>query len=464
MPSAGRVRLLRHRERGLEHRLTLGAPVRREGGPALPPEEAGREGEALDLQEGQRFVPRAVDAHHRAQLGQRDVPDLPATAIVVGRRGPPTRSMRTTSMPSVTGSACCTTPSPSGTSVVHPSGSVASSIGMATTRPRAASNVVMASRRSPSNQACVVASTPPMRVRHSPLAVSWRCRSVRDQPTSALTSTWRPSGEAATSAHVSGVGRSSQTTSSSRPRPAQAVAEDLAVVLITFRIARVEEGVLARQPGHARRPGVRDLVGVVLAGGDVDHPQDAALVTALRDAVRDEATAGRRVVPVDRRRGVGHQAGRIDEQARRAGRIVGRTDDEDELLLPATPLQCEHAAPRQAHFGRDRELQQGDQAVQPGSAVGQGIERQPRPLVLLLDPGGDLGRRRRPPANGKDRGPSGRGARPPRRPAGMAGPASAPHPDQRRGDTPVNAPCWGACRGWPWSDACAPSSSWSSST
>ncbi len=170
------------------------------------------------------------------------------------------------------------------------------------------------------------------------------------------------------------------------------MAEDPAVVLVALRIAGVEERVLPRQPRHAGRPGVRDLVRAVPAAGDVDHPQDAPLVTPLGDAVRDQRAARRRVVPVDRRRRVGHQTGGIDEQPSRRLGIVGRADDEDELLLPATPLEGEHPASGQAHSEGDRKLQQGDQPVQPGPTVGQGIERQARPLVLRLDPGGDLGR------------------------------------------------------------------------
>ena len=137
----GRVALLRHGE------LRSRAPTRRRSRSpwasravaALPAEEAGRAGEALELQEGQRRsvpVPSRPTTEHSSGSATSPIP-APSGAWRVMRAGGASRCV-TTSRPPATGSACWMTPSPSGTRVVHSSGRHdAASSGMATTRPRA---------------------------------------------------------------------------------------------------------------------------------------------------------------------------------------------------------------------------------------------------------------------------------------------------------------------------------------
>jgi hypothetical protein len=201
--------------------------------------------------------------------------------------------------------------------------------------------------------------------------------------------------------------------------------------------------------------GLGDLVAQVLAGLDVEDAQDAALVAGLGDAVGDEPSVQRRVVPVDGRRRVGGQRGRIDQEARRGRWLVDRPDHERQLLLAASPLQREHAITGQADASRDRQLEQADEAGQPRPAVGAGIERGPGAFVLGRDPRDDLGRVTvLEPSVGVRHHPAVQHVRrrlPPRR-------------RRRSQHGSVNAPCWDACRGWPWIGACAPFSSWSSST
>ena len=239
------------------------------------------------------------------------------------------------------------------------------------------------------------------------------------------------------------------------PRLAEAVTVDAPVVLIPHRVAGVEERRAVRRPRDAGGAGLGDLVAQVLPGLDVEDAEDAALVAGLGDAVGDEPAVERRVVPVDGRRRVGRQRGRIDQEARRGGRLVDRPDHERQLLLAAAALQREHTVTGQADARRDGQLEQADEAGQPRPAVGSGVERGPGAFVLGRDPRGDLGRVAvLEPSVGVRHLPAVQHVRrrlPPRR--------------RRRGQHgSVNAPCWDACRGWPWSAACAPSSSSSSWT
>ena len=360
----------------------------------MPAEEAGRTGEALELHERQRPVGAAVQAHHRAQLGQRDLAHRP-------RRRASWRVMRaaaecvaTTSRPPATGSACWMTPAPSATSVVHPSGGTSASRGIATTRP------AWRVERRDGHQAVArrTGRTSPRRrpatsVLHSPARSSRRCRSVRAQPTSTVTSVNRPSGDVATSAHASGVGSSPHTSSSSAHGSPQPVPVDAPVVLVAGRVAGVEEGGSTRQPGHAGGAGLGDLVAQVLAGVDVEDPQDAALVTTLRHAVGHEPAVQRRVVPVDGGRRVGRQRGRVDQEARRArpASSTGRTTSASCFWPPPRSSENTRSPARRTPV-ETGQPEQADEALEPRPAVGPGIERLAGAFVLGRDPRRDLGR------------------------------------------------------------------------
>ena len=76
---------------------------------------------------------------------------------------------------------------------------------------------------------------------------------------------------------------------------------DVPVVLVTRRGSGCTRSRGRRAATPPTRPGVRDLVGQVLAGVDVEHRQRAALVAALATCrTATSAAVGRRVVPVDR--------------------------------------------------------------------------------------------------------------------------------------------------------------------
>ena len=102
-------------------------------------------------------------------------------------------------------------------------------------------------------------------------------------------------------------------------------------------------------------------------------------------AVGDEAAIGRRVVPVDGRRGVGAQPGRIDED-RGGCPVDGGADDERLLWAAFGSFEGEHEVAGDAHAHRHGCAQQGDQALVPGRPVGQGIERRAGAFVLFGHP------------------------------------------------------------------------------
>ena len=190
---------------------------------------------------------------------------------------------------------------------------------MATTRPRAASSVVMASRRSPSNRACVVASTP--LDEGAPLA-GLAC------PGGAGRSVTSPT--RARDQHVSGrrARRRRRPTSRAsadrprRPRPPPTAGPGGGGRSCGCTDRPPDSGRRGRCPRPAARPRCAARVSGI---SSVWCWPVATSITrrTLRSSPPSEtpyatsAPLGRRVVPVDRRRRVGHQAGGIDEQARR---------------------------------------------------------------------------------------------------------------------------------------------------
>ncbi len=197
-------------------------------------------------------------------------------------------AVEATTNPEAVRTTASMTASPSGTSVNHPAGPGYSS-SAATTRPRGESRVVVPRRRSPSTSNEVRASTSAITTVVLPAWRSRRWTSVRLHPTDTCSRTKRPSGERSLrSVHASGTGRSSQTSRVVGERRAEVVLVDLPSVFVARRVAGVEEPGAVGPPRHRSRSGLGDLVGEVRGGGDVEDPEHAALIAALRDPVGNE--------------------------------------------------------------------------------------------------------------------------------------------------------------------------------
>ncbi len=230
------------------------------------------------------------------------------------------------------------------------------------------------------------------------------------------------------------------------------------VVLVARRVAGVGEPGAVGLPCHAAGPGVRDGFAEVAAVGGVEHPQHGVLAAAFARADGDQRSVGRGGEPVDGVRRVGGADGGIEQDDGWDVRVGRRAPGEQELLGAGWALEAEEALATHLHGQHDRPLHQRDEALVPPAPVGTGVERLTRVFVLGADPLPDL---------------VGVAVL---QPAVRVGDLDAvedvddvvaPRWRERRhrlGAELSLAPCWGACRGWPWTAAAGPSSSWSSST
>ena len=176
------------------------------------------------------------------------------------------------------------------------------------------------------------------------------------------------------------------------PRRAESMLVDATVVLVIDRITGVEKAGRVGKPADRRGPGVGDLVTQVQTGLHVEHLEHAAFVAALGDPVGHEAAVGRRVIPVDRRRSVGRQGGRVEENHGRNRSIDRRTHDEPVLIGAARSFEGEYSLAGDTTSHRHRRAQQRDEALVPPTPIGPGIERLASAFVLGGDPVLRLGR------------------------------------------------------------------------
>ena len=241
------------------------------------------------------------------------------------------------------------------------------------------------------------------------------------------------------------------------PRRAEHVVVHGAVVLVARRISGVREPGAVGLPRHAARPGVGDRLAAITAVGGVEHPQDGVLAAAFARADGDERAIRRGREPVDGVGPVGGADGGIEQHDGRRIGVDRRAPGQQELLDAGRSLEAEEALATDLHGHHDRPLHQLEEALVPPVPVGAGIERLAGAPVLGGHPLPHLG------------------GITVLQPAVRVGDLDAVEDvddvvapgrrERRHGQVWVSlAPCWGACRGWPWSGAAGPSSSWSSST
>ena len=131
---------------------------------------------------------------------------------------------------------------------------------------------------------------------------------------------------------------------------AEAMEEDVTVVLVVWRIAEVPEPGVVGQPGDRGGAGVRDRVRELLAGGDLDHRQRALFGATLAETDCDQRTIGRRLVPVDGDGSVGGAVGWVEQRpssVRRGRRPIARPARTDRRRPPVRGrTACRRAPPR----------------------------------------------------------------------------------------------------------------------
>ncbi len=194
----------------------------------------------------------------------------------------------------------------------------------------------------------------------------------------------------------------------------------------------------------------------------IERRQDALLGTAFAESARHQRTVGRRLEPVDRDGCIGGTLGRVEQRLRRrvgCRRPTARPARTDRRPRRARARTTARRAPTaRATVGSavsaERRSCQGPQ-------VGPGIERLRGSLVVGGNPSRYLVRSHRLRATDRDRRRRRRAARRHRRRDVLKVRAVSKLPEN---DWLSHVPCWDACRGWPWSGACAPFSSSSSST
>ena len=132
------------------------------------------------------------------------------------------------------------------------------------------------------------------------------------------------------------------------------------------------------------------------------------------------------------------------------------TSRQHELLGAGRALEAEQPVATDLRAMDDRAAASTRRGARATGPLGPGVERPTGVRVLRRHPFLHLGRVSRPPASGRGRAPPRRGGCRRRRRAWSAA--------ARSSLVVSRAPCWGACRGWPWIGASGPCSSWSSWT
>ena len=275
-------------------------------------------------------------------------------------------------------------------------------------------------------------------------------------PIATSASTHRPSRDARTSVHAWSFCAPVEHDLVVRRILADDVVVDPAAVLRTRRVARVPEPRAVRLPRHRWRRGCRRWPAAPArrsprrasaARCPRCHPRSAR----ARPATRPATDGTSRSPPPRRRRSsqdrAGHAARRSDPWPSGARAT--------NWSAPRRRSRTNSRSPRSRAIEHRRQRDERGQALVPPTTVGPGIERLSGVCVLGGDPLPDLGRVTgfQPTVGIGDRRRRGRRRRRPR--AAWAEAASSPV---------SHAPCWGACRGWPWSGASGPCASWSSST
>jgi hypothetical protein len=242
------------------------------------------------------------------------------------------------------------------------------------------------------------------------------------------------------------------------PAGAERVQVDGAVVLVAVGIAGVGEPGAVGLPRHAAGPGGGDRLAPVGAVAGIEDAEHGVLAAALAGADRDEGAVGRGGEPVDGVRRVMRAHGRVEQDDRRHGGVGGRPPGEQELLGARGAFDAEQVGATHLHATDDRQLHQRDEALVPRPTIGTGIERLTGVLVLAGDPLADLRRVTVfQPAIGVGDLDAVEDV------DDLLAPGRRGQCHRRAGAISL-APCWGACRGWPWSGAAGPCASSSSST
>ena len=236
------------------------------------------------------------------------------------------------------------------------------------------------------------------------------------------------------------------------PGRAERVVVHRAVVLVAGGIARVREAAAVRVPGDAAGPRVRDGLAEVGAGRGVEDAQHRFLRPTFGGADGDQRAVVAGLEPVDGDGGVGGAGGRVEQGGGRRRCVGSGAPGEEELLGAGRALQGEEPIAADLHAHRHGQLQQLRQVVVPALPVGD-VQDVTGDEVLRVDPARHL-----------------------RRGAVLQPAVRVLHLDpvedvddvvttgRRRRQRLSRGPCWGACRGWPWTGGAEPCASSSSST
>jgi hypothetical protein len=174
------------------------------------------------------------------------------------------------------------------------------------------------------------------------------------------------------------------------------VVEDGAVVLhlggrdlARRRIARVVEAAPIGRPRQRAGARARDLVGAILAGRDVAHPQHRFFAAVVGHAVGHQRAVIGREPPVERPRAVGAILIHVHQGAIVASRAV--TDMKHGLVLLAVAARVKVAAPARSERARDGDADRTDLVELPEPLLqarpsGDAIQHPPRVGVLRVGP------------------------------------------------------------------------------